>query len=181
MIKKIRFGKSVIHYDLIRTNRRKTSQITVDRNGVVVRAPLSKSNKEIISIVKAKARWIYKKQLEFIDGKKIIHLPKRPVSEKYLQTHTWKLASKIGVKPSKIIVKKLKSRWGSATKKGVVTLNLALVNVPRKVIDYVIIHELCHLLIRNHSFKFWHLVRKHMPRYLEEKSWLDKNSKIVVD
>lgn len=178
LAQKIRFGKSVIEYGLIRTGRRKTSQITVDKNGVIVRAPLSKSDKEISSIVRSKARWIYKKQLEFEDRKRIVPSTRKLVTEKYLYNRTMKLASKIGVKPSKIIIKKLKSRWGSATKNNVVTLNLALVTMPRKVIDYVIIHELCHLVIRNHSFRYWNLVRKYMYDYVKIVTWLQQNSTI---
>jgi len=77
-------------------------------------------------------------------------------------------------------VKPLKTRWGSATKKGVVNLNLHLLKAPKDVIDYIIIHELCHLQIKNHSFRFWNLVRKFMPDYEEKKEWLEKNLKNIL-
>lgn len=171
---RIQFGTTIIEYDIIRSKRRKTSEIIVNKNGIQVRTPATKNDTQIKKMVDDRKQWIFRKQLEFADKQK----PKRtkkPVTEKYLQRRTLELASKIGVKPSKIIIKKLKSKWGSATKNDVVTLNSALVNVPREVIDYVVIHELCHLVIRNHSYKFWGLVGNFMKNYSRQKKWLDVN------
>lgn len=61
----IRYGNSIIQYDIIKSARRKTSEIIVDKKGVVIRVPQSKSMYEIQKIVKEKGRWIFKKQLEF--------------------------------------------------------------------------------------------------------------------
>jgi len=71
-------------------------------------------------------------------------------------------------------------RWGSATKDGGINLNENLLKVPRDIIDYIIIHELCHLKIKNHSFRYWNLVRKFMPNYQNKISWLDANSKHIL-
>ncbi len=65
MNRKIRYGNSTILYSVIRSKRRKTSQITVDENQVIVRAPKSKSLKEIQNIMQDKAQWVFRKQLEF--------------------------------------------------------------------------------------------------------------------
>lgn len=181
MKQKIKFGNSIIEYQVVKSKRIKTSQITVDKENVIVRTPKTKSNSAIRQMIKDRKQWIFKKQLEFVNRERISSSTKRPLSEKYLHKRTVTLASKIGVRPSKIIVKKLRSRWGSATKNDTITLNLALTNVPKKITDYVIIHELCHLLIRNHSYKFWNLVKKFMPDYIENKDWLDNNSVIIVD
>ncbi len=181
MKQKIKFGNSIIEYQIVKSKRTKTSQITVDKDNVIVRTPKTKSNSAIRQMIKDRKHWIFKKQLEFVTREKIKPSTKKPLSEKYLHKRTKDLAAKIGVKPSKIIVRKLKSRWGSAAKNDTITLNLALTNVPRRIVDYVIIHELCHLLVRNHSYKFWDLVKKFMPDYSENKNWLDNNSIIVVD
>jgi predicted metal-dependent hydrolase len=178
---KLRYGNSVIEYTIIKSKRRKTSEIRVDKEGVEVRVPLIKKDSDIKRLVDDKKQWIYKKQLELAYRRKIKPSTITSVSEKYLHDRTLKLASKIGVEPSKIIIKKLKSRWGSATKNGVITLNLTLADMPRKVIDYVIIHELCHLLIRNHSYKFWNLVRKYSKKLEQQKYWLEQNSSIIID
>jgi predicted metal-dependent hydrolase len=87
---------------------------------------------------------------------------------------TWKLSLKIGVKPSKIIIKKLKGRWGSLTKDDVINLNVVLTSAPPKVRNYIIIHELCHLIVREHSRRYWSTVSKFMPNYEVSKKWLEQ-------
>lgn len=182
MKQKIRFGKSTIQYGIIKSKRRKTSEIRVDENGVEIRTPFHKKNSEIREIVKEKSKWIYKKQIEYKQQKKIRKNLrfKTKLRDTYLEKRTQKIASKIGIKPSKIVVKLLKNRWGSATEKRVINLNSQLLKAPKDVIDYIIIHELCHLKIKNHSFRYWGLVRKFMPNYIEKKDWLEKNGKHIL-
>lgn len=180
MIRKIKFGSKVIPYTVIQTNRIKTSQITVDKNNVIVRTPSSKTLKEIKYLVESKSKWIFTKQQELKKRKNVVYKTETIKKANYLEKRAQKLASKIGIKPSKIVVKPLKNRWGSATEKGVVTLNSHLLKAPKDVIDYIIIHELCHLKIKNHSFRFWNLVRKFMPNYEEKKEWLEKNTKSII-
>jgi len=179
---KIRFGKSTIQYGIIKSKRRKTSEIRVDEDGVEIRTPFYKKNSEIREIIKEKSKWIYKKQIEYKQQKKIRKSLrfKTKLKETYLEKRAKKLASKIGIKPTKIVVKPLKNRWGSATEKGTVNLNSNLLKAPKDVIDYIIIHELCHLKIKNHSFRYWNLVRKFMPNYLEKQNWLERNSKFLI-
>ena len=70
MISKLRYGNSVIKYQIIKSKRRKTSEIRVDEKGVEVHTPLTKKDSEIQDIVDTKKQWIFKKQLEFADRKK---------------------------------------------------------------------------------------------------------------
>ena len=115
MISKLRYGNSVIEYNVIKSKRRKTSEIRVDANGVDIHVPITKKDSEIQDIVDEKKGWIFKKQLEFADRKRT-NTKEKTVN--YLEKRTWLLASKIGLTPSKVVVKKLKSRWGSAGKTG---------------------------------------------------------------
>jgi len=69
-------------------------------------------------------------------------------------------------------VRKYKARWGSCNNRGELSFNYLLMMTPHWVVDYVIIHELCHLKYLNHSKQFWQLVAKHCPDYLEAKAWL---------
>ena len=177
---KVRFGNSVINYSVVKTKRRKTSQIVVDKTGVLVRTPLNKSDHEIEKIVDEKKQWIFKKQLEF--GKRFAHKQTNKAYPKAIfkrRVHYY--ASKLGVFPMQIVVKDLKGRWGSATKNNVINLNVKLLKTPKEVIDYVVLHEVCHLKIQNHSHHFWKLVKKFMPNYLENKKWLDVNSFRIVE
>jgi predicted metal-dependent hydrolase len=81
----------------------------------------------------------------------------------------------------RMVVKNLRNRWGSVTEKGVLNLNLNLLKAPQKVIDYIIIHELCHFIIKKHSYHFWDLLRKIMPRYTEYIVWLEKNASSLIE
>jgi len=101
-------------------------------------------------------------------------------SSNYLYKRAQKLASKTGIKPSKIIVKSLKDRWGSATKDRTINLNVNLLKVPADVINYIIIHELCHVRIKDHSYRYWNLVRKFTPNYQDKIVWLEANSKNIL-
>jgi len=181
MKSKIRYGNSVIQYTIVKSKRRKTSEIRVDENGVEIRTPFYKKDSDVQKIIHDQKHWIYKKQLLFNDRKKQRKkLYKTKLKDTYLEERTQKLASKIDIKPSKVVVKPLKNRWGSATEKGVVTLNSNLLKAPKEVIDYIIIHELCHLKIKNHSSRYWNLVRKFMPNYQNKIAWLETNSKSIL-
>ena len=86
---------------------------------------------------------------------------------------------KIGVKFDKIIIKDHKERWGSLSKNNTININLSILCAPSKIIDYVIIHELCHLKIPDHSPKYWNLLYKMMPDYETHKEWLSVNWKLL--
>ena len=116
---KIRFGNSTIAYSIVKSKRRKTSQIIVDAKGVVVQTPFSKKDSEIKKMVEGKSEWIFKKRLEFRDKRKKKIKTKTKTGE-YLEKRTWKIGNQIGIIPNKVIIKKLKSRWGSADKNGTI-------------------------------------------------------------
>jgi predicted metal-dependent hydrolase len=65
--------------------------------------------------------------------------------------------------PINIVIKLLKNRWGSLTKEGNIHLNFNLLKAPEDVIDYIIIHELCHLKIKGHSHNFWNTSNSLFP------------------
>ena len=79
------------------------------------------------------------------------------------------------VKPRSVKIKNLRARWGSATKNNILNLNVYLIKAPENVISYIVLHELCHFKIRDHSDHFWDLVSTHMPDYKDKADWLSKN------
>ena len=86
----------------------------------------------------------------------------------------------LGIKPPQVIIKNLKNRWGSATKDYVINLNVNLLKARQSVIEYIILHELCHLKIKEHSHHFWDLLHKLKPDYLVQEDWLRVNGSRLV-
>jgi len=90
------------------------------------------------------------------------------------------IAIKLGIKFNKLRITSAENRWGSCNSIGNVNFSWRLIMAKPNVIDYVIIHEFCHLFEFNHSAKFWALVGKIMPNYKTHKKWLDENSKYMI-
>lgn len=81
-------------------------------------------------------------------------------------------ASVVGVEPTDVSVKTFKSRWGSCNVKGEVQFHWKVIMAPNRIVDYVVVHELCHLKHHDHSPAFWKSVERIVPDYLECKAWL---------
>lgn len=80
-----------------------------------------------------------------------------------------------------VCLQAMKVQWGSCSPAGRLTLNPWLVKAPRECIDYVILHELCHLKEHNHSPRFYRLLDKHMPRWRERKTRLDELAEAILN
>jgi len=233
MIYKLKFGKKSISYTVVKSKRRKTSEIRVDGTGVILRVPQNKTKKEIENIAKSKNKWIIRKILEFENlkgqqkkytkdvlpflgkdlplkvqtGQKMskfslknrqfqVHLTAKRTSstqiqkmyEKWLEKQAKRIfekkvdqyAKRLDVRPKSIQIKKQKARWGSATSNNKLNLNVNLLKAPEKVIDYVVLHELCHFKIKEHNYHFWNLVESFMPNYRENKKWLDDRGQSII-
>ena len=83
-------------------------------------------------------------------------------------------------KPKIIRFKTMRSRWGSCSSLDNLNFNWKLIMAPLDVIDYVVIHELCHLIQHNHSPKFWALVESIMPDYKSHKKWLGEHGYLLT-
>ena len=101
---KVRYGKTAIPYSILKSNRRKTSEIQVDEKGVILRVPESKTKSEIQNIMEGKKQWIFKKKLEFETRRKLKTLKVKEKTAKYLEKRTYSLATKFGFSPSNVIV-----------------------------------------------------------------------------
>ncbi|MGL1958573.1 MAG: M48 family metallopeptidase [Colwellia sp.] len=77
--------------------------------------------------------------------------------------------------PKSVKVRQYRARWGSCNSRGELSFNYLLMMVPDFVLDYVLVHELCHLRYLNHSTDFWQLVAAYYPNYLQAKRWLKDN------
>lgn len=85
----------------------------------------------------------------------------------------------IGVKYNKLKVSSARRRWGSCNSRGNISFTWRLILVPPQVMDYVVVHELTHLLEMNHSPRFWRKVEQVMPEYRMHKRWLRENQHLL--
>lgn len=90
------------------------------------------------------------------------------------------LARRHGFSPGKVRITSARTRWGSCSPQGTLSFSWRLIMAPAVVIDYVIIHELVHLEIRNHSAKFWARVGEIMPDYKKHVAWLRKQGRFLT-
>jgi hypothetical protein len=81
----------------------------------------------------------------------------------------------LGVTYTRITLRDQVSRWGSCSSKGALSFNWRLVLAPHDVLDYVVVHEVCHLVELNHGPGFWKVLERRRPNYRESKQWLDEH------
>jgi len=82
-------------------------------------------------------------------------------------------------KPSSVVVKEQKHRWGSCSQDKTLRFNWRIIMAPEYIIDYIIVHEMCHLRYMNHAREFWDLVEHLQPDYKIRKDWLKKNGRML--
>lgn len=85
------------------------------------------------------------------------------------------LSAAMGVKPNKINIRAQKTIWGSCSYDNNISINMKLALAPLEIIDYILVHELCHIKHKNHSSEFWLAVESVMPDYKEKRKWLKEN------
>lgn len=96
-----------------------------------------------------------------------------------LTARTWELAAETAMDVKEVMVRNQRTRWGSCTAGGVISLNWRLIQAPESVRDYVIYHELMHLKEMNHSARFWRRVEEVCPPWREAEVWLKRNGAML--
>jgi predicted metal-dependent hydrolase len=96
-----------------------------------------------------------------------------------LPARTWELAAVTGVEVKQVTVRNQRSRWGSCSANGTISLNWRLVQTPDFVRDYIIYHELMHLREMNHSARFWARVEEVCPDWRTAERWIKRNGALV--
>ena len=179
-----------LNYDLIRS-KRKTCSIEIKSDGkVIVRVPYAMPCFLINKFIKEKSDWIrkalIKTEKQKTEAEKFKPLSETEISklkekaQEYIPERVEYFAKIIGVTYGKITVRCQKTRWGSCNSKGNLNFNCLLMLTPSSVIDYVIVHELCHRLEMNHSARFWNSVGRIMPDYKKNYNWLKENGKFLI-
>ena len=216
--------------EIIRSSKRKTSAIKIQKGKVFVMVPERLSITIIESLITEKSRWIKEKLAiqkeiiaikpkEFVSGEAFfclgishplkiesglypaiqLHQDELVVSvrdktadnaqaikqllikwfkqkaEVSLKDKTEHYSKIIGVNPSSVTIKSFKARWGSCSVTAGIQYNWKIIIAPDRIVDYVVIHELCHILHHNHSPAFWKTVERYCHDYRDCSAWLKIN------
>lgn len=218
-----------IHYQLLPGTQRRTTDIVIERNGLItVRPPAHMTPEQVDETVFAKRMWIYRNLAEWrdlnanrvvrewVNGESFLYLGSsyrlslvdeqdeplklkdghfcllRSVIEtggraaalrafeafyaakgqSRLEARVAHFAPRVGVDPGTVRIKDLGYRWASCLEKGDIHFHWKCLMAPQTVIDYIVIHELCHLRHRDHSDAFWNEVDKILPDWHERREWL---------
>lgn len=221
-----------IDYQLLPGSDRKTTDIVIERNGVVaVRPPKDFTPEKTDAVVDSKRMWIYRNLAEWrdlnaatvvrewVNGETFLYLGRtyqlslisdqaadlklkegrfclnrklideagvkaaKAAFERYyadkgnkrINERVQYYAPKVGVTPSVIKVKEMGYRWASCGKNNNLNFHWKCMMAPPRILDYIIVHELCHIHQKNHNNNFWNEVDKVMPDYRERKDWLKMN------
>lgn len=178
-----------INIEIIRSGRKSIAmEITRDLR-VLVRAPFRMPDSGIQKFIKDKSSWL-EEHLELVQKKIELLEQQEKTVQKLTMEEIHQLADQalkvipekvayyapiIGVDYGKITIRNQVSRWGSCSSKGNLNFNCLLMLTPPDVIDYVVVHELCHRKELNHSSKFWGEVERVLPNYKEPREWLKSN------
>lgn len=178
--------KKTIPYRVIRSDRRTIAiQITPDGE-VLVRCPHRMDADAVCSFVELKSDWIGKHlaklnaapQLPEFTAEEIRSLANQAL--KVIPERVRYYAPLVGVTYGRITIRNQCSRWGSCSGKGNLNFNCLLMLAPSEVLDYVVVHELCHRKKMNHSQKFWEEVERIMPDYKARQKWLTENGQALI-
>lgn len=186
-------GRSDIKIEIIRSSRKTLAiEIRPDMR-VIVRAPYQASGSYIEQFISARADWIAEhlrmqeqknrqcndalpvKKLSNNDIKKLADKACTCIPERVAH-----FAPLVGVTYGRITIRNQRTRWGSCSSRGNLNFNCLLMLTPPEVIDYVVVHELCHRKEMNHSQLFWNEVARVLPGYAEQEKWLKTHGNEIM-
>ena len=172
-------------YQIIRSDR-KTMAIQIMPDGsVVVRCPKRIRVDEVRKFVSSKSTWIEKHLTSRVprNEEKLTDSELKELRERTRILVTERVryfAPLVGVTYNQIAIRVQRTRWGSCSSKGNLNFNCLLALVPPDVLDYIVVHELCHRKELNHSERFWTEVGKVLPDYKIRKKWLKDNGANLI-
>ncbi len=180
-------------YSVVRS-RRKTCEISISAEGeITLRLPLGASEEQIRRLLSEKRHWLITHYLEAKE-----RTARRPVSDltdsqraalekRYIEAAREYFPKRVayflpltGGSFQRITIRDQKTRWGSCSAGGTLSFNWRLMLAPPAVLDYVVVHELCHLTHMNHSAAFWTLVESVCPDYRIHRKWLKEHGQELV-
>lgn len=174
-----------IECHILHSNRKSISiQISPEKE-VIIRVPNFLSSYQLSQVLEEKKEWILnsyqsipdKPELTLRQKRQLVTLENRyrKAAKEYIPSRVFYFQKQIGVTPGKIVIRDQKTRWGSCSGNQTLSFNYRLMFAPPCILDYVIVHELCHIKHMNHSDSFWAEVEKILPDYKEKRNWLKQH------
>lgn len=177
--------------NLVLSDRRSVSIQVGEEGTVTIRAPKYIMSSQLDSIVHSKKSWIIQKYQEAIERNILFPEPQltneqlqqlkslekryRQAAKDYIPKRVAYYHQFIAGNYQTVVIRDQKTRWGSCSSRGTLSFNYRLMLAPPAVLDYVIVHELCHLTHMNHSKTFWDAVETILPDYKVHREWLKKH------
>ena len=112
--------------------------------------------------------------------KKVIQIFYRKKAEEVIRDRLEHFNEYYGFRYNRVTMRDQKSRWGSCSKLRNLNFNWRLIMAPIEIIDYVVVHELCHIKEMNHSHRYWALVAKSLPEHKKARRWLKENHYLLT-
>ncbi len=169
-------------------SKRRTLCLEIGKNAeLIIRAPRRLSESQIYKFIEKKSAWIKSHQ-----AKKLANISKvkelasktdirisRSDAYSIISKRTKELSSTYNFKYNTIKINSARTRWGSCSAKNNLNFTKKIAILPDNVKDYIIIHELSHTIEKNHSRKFWNIVKNIIPNYKKQQTWLKENGYIL--
>ncbi len=173
-----------------RSKRKSVSMEIRPDKTVVIRAPKWMSDEEIDRFFTEKSGWI-EKSIRKLDEQREKYKDIEPLTADEMQKLADKAgevlpkkarlyAERLGVSFGRITIRNQRTRWGSCSSKGNLNFNCLIMLAPEYVQDYVVVHELCHLIEMNHSKRFWALVESVIPDYRKSEGYLKTQGPVLM-
>ena len=171
-------------YEVIRSGR-KTIAIEINRGRVIVRAPFNMTDRYIVKylirkedkikklLAKDAKKWDKVKGLDLYTEEELKKIKEKAAA--VIPERVKFYADKMGVTYNKVTVRCQRTLWGSCSSQGNLSFNCLLVLMPDEVLDYVVVHELCHRKHMNHAILFYNELAKNYPEYGKWRNWLKEN------
>ncbi len=181
MEKKIEIDNKEIKYIIKKSGRAKRLRLAVHGDSsVVITIPRGITERTVEKFLREKADWILKKIEYFKNVKrdpgmkysKKDYLKNKDKAREIIEERVKYFNQIYKYKFNRISVKNQKTRWGSCSKQGNLNFNYKIIYLSEKQLNYIIVHELCHLKELNHSRKFWNLVARVLPDYQDTRKGL---------
>lgn len=170
---------------IIPSDRRSISLRITSQREILVRVPKWLDSAQLSSFLSDKKEWILKTWLQvpepaaltIRDQNRLTALEKRyrRAAKEYIPLRVAYFHSFTGGSYEKIVIRDQKTRWGSCSSAGTLSFNYRLMLAPPSILDYVVVHELCHLKHMNHSAAFWQAVESVLPDYKVRRTWLKEH------